>query len=389
MALAKAERDLWSSAARVPLKIAPSRAAATTTLAIDASRWVGFGGSRSSTMPQACSNSFFATKPLTRPPVILNGMKRIFTRRGTVPDSPTDLPKRSWKAILKRTVKEFQDDNLTDWAAALTYYGVMSLFPMLLVLVAFLGLVGQESTISTMTDSLRSAGLGDVAKNVEGPLNEIVRHKGGAGALVGFGLLGALWSASGWVGAFTRAMNSVYEVEEGRPFWKLRPIQVLITLVTVLLISFVLLAVVVSGPIAEAVGTAVGAGDTAVSAWGVAKWPVLVVVLMAMVAGLYYIAPNVRQPRLRWVTPGGVTAVLIWILASAGFGLYVSNFSSYGKTYGTLGSVITFLVWMWLSNLALLFGAELDSELERERELQKGLPAEDELRLRPRQPAAN
>jgi membrane protein len=316
-------------------------------------------------------------------------MKRIFTRARTVPDGPTDLPRRSWKAIFKRTIKEFQDDNLTDWAAALTYYGVMSLFPMLLVLVALLGLVGQESTISTMTDSLRAAGLSDVARNVDGPLNEIVRHKGGAGALVGIGLLGALWSASGWVGAFTRAMNAVYEVEEGRPFWKLRPLQVVITLVTVLIVSLVLIAVVVSGPIAKAVGTAVGAGDTAVSVWSVAKWPVLLLVLMAMVDGLYYIAPNVRQPRLRWVTPGGVTAVLVWILASAGFGIYVSHFNSYGKTYGTLGSVITFLVWMWLSNLALLFGAELDSELERERELQKGLPAKDELRLRPKQPAAN
>ena len=303
------------------------------------------------------------------------------------PDDPTDLPSRSWKAILKRTVKEFQDDNLTDWGAALTYYGVMSLFPMLLVLVALLGLVGQESTITTMTDSLRTAGLGDVAKNVEGPLNEIVRNKGGAGALVGFGLLGALWSASGYIGAFTRAMNAVYEVKEGRPFWKLRPVQVGITLVGVLVISLVLVSVVVSGPIAEAVGSAVGAGDTAVTVWGIAKWPVILVVLMGMVAGLYYVAPNVRQPRFRWVSPGGVVAVVAWIVASAGFGLYVSNFGSYGKTYGALGSVITFLVWMWISNLALLFGAELDSELERERELRMGLPAEDELRLRPRQPA--
>jgi membrane protein len=316
-------------------------------------------------------------------------MNRTFTRGGTVPDGPTELPARSWREILKRTVKEFQDDNLTDWAAALTYYGVMSLFPMLVVLVALLGLVGQESTIATMTNSLRSAGLDDVAKNIQGPLDEIVRHKGGAGALVGIGLAVALWSASGWVGAFTRAMNSIYEVKEGRPFWKLRPLQILITLVTVLLVSLVLIAVVVSGPIAEAVGTAVGAGDTAVSVWGVAKWPVLLLVLMGMVAGLYYIAPNVRQPRLRWVTPGGITAVIVWVLASAGFGIYVSNFGSYGKTYGTLGSVITFLVWMWLSNLALLFGGELDAELERERELRKGLPAEEELRLRPRQPAKN
>jgi membrane protein len=303
------------------------------------------------------------------------------------PNDPTDLPSRSWKQIVKRTVKEFQDDNLTDWGAALTYYGVMSLFPMLLVLVAFLGLVGQESTISTMTDSLRSAGLSDVASNIQGPLNEIVRNKGGAGALVGLGLLAALWSASGYIGAFTRAMNAVYEVREGRPFWKLRPLQVGITLVAVLLVSLVLVAVVVSGPIASAVGSAVGAGDTAVTVWGIAKWPVILIVLMGMVAGLYYVAPNVRQPRFRWVSPGGVVAVVAWIAASAGFGLYVSNFSSYGKTYGALGSVITFLVWMWLSNLALLFGAELDSELERERELKLGLPAEQELRLRPKQPA--
>jgi membrane protein len=307
--------------------------------------------------------------------------------RSKKPDEPTDLPGRSWFAILKRTIREFQDDDLTDWAAALTYYGVMSLFPMLIVLVALLGLVGQESTITTMTDSLRAAGLNDVAKNVQGPLDEIVKHKGGAGALVGFGLLVALWSASGYVGAFTRAMNAIYEVREGRPFWKLRPIQVVITLVAVLLVSLVLIAVVVSGPIAKAVGTALGVGDTAVTIWGIAKWPVLLVVLMAMVAGLYYVAPNVRQPRLRWVSPGGIVAVVTWILASAGFGLYVSNFSSYGKTYGTLGSVITFLVWMWISNLALLFGGELDSELERERELKMGLNAEKELRLRPRQAA--
>ena len=307
--------------------------------------------------------------------------------RSSEPDEPTDLPKRSWFAILKRTVKEFQDDNLTDWAAALTYYGVMSLFPMLIVLVALLGLVGQESTITTMTDSLRAAGLKDVAKNVQGPLDEIVKHKGGAGALVGLGLLGALWSASGYVGAFTRAMNAIYEVREGRPFWKLRPLQVVITLVAVLLASLVLIAVVVSGPIAKAVGTALGVGDTAVTVWGIAKWPVLLVALMAMVAGLYYVAPNVRQPKFRWITPGGAVAVLLWVAASAGFGLYVSNFSSYGKTYGALGSVITFLVWLWISNLALLFGAELDSELERERELKMGLNAEKELRLRPRQAA--
>jgi membrane protein len=307
--------------------------------------------------------------------------------KDNTPDHPGELPKRSWWQIVKRTAKEFQDDNLTDWAAALVYYGTMSLFPMLLVLVALLGLVGQSSTINTMIDSLRSAGLTDVADSVQKPLNDIVANKGGAGALLGFGLLGSLWSASGYIGAFMRACNAIYEVKEGRPFWKLRPLQVAITLVGVLILSVVSIAVVVSGPIAEAVGSALGLGDTAVSVWSVAKWPVMLVIVMAMIAALYYVAPNVRQPKLRWVSPGGIVAVLVWIVASAGFGFYVSNFGSYNKTYGTLGGVITFLVWMWISNLALLFGAELDSELERERELKLGLPARDELRLRPREAA--
>jgi membrane protein len=303
------------------------------------------------------------------------------------PEEPSDLPARSWRRIVKRAVKEFREDNMTDWAAALTYYGVMSLFPMLVVLVALLGLVGQQSTINTMIDSLRSAGLSDVARSVQQPLDDIVSHKGGAGALFGFGLLGSLWAASGYIGAFMRALNAIYEVKEGRPFWKLRPLQVVITLAGVLLLSLVSIGVVVSGPIAKAVGSAVGVGNTAVTVWSIVKWPAMLLVVMGMIAGLYYLAPNVRQPRLRWVSPGAVVAVVVWVLASAGFGIYVSNFNSYGKTYGTLGGVITFLVWMWISNLALLFGAELDSELERERELRLGLPAEKELRLRPRQAA--
>jgi membrane protein len=306
-----------------------------------------------------------------------------------MPDDPADVRARSWKQILKRTVKEFQEDNATDWGAALTYYGIMSLFPMLLVIVALLGLVGQESTITTMTDSLRAAGLDDVAKNIEDPLNEIVRNKGGAGALVGFGLLAALWSASGYVGALTRALNSIYDVKEGRPFWKLRPVQVGITLAAVFLIAVTLIAVVLSGPIAEAAGKALGVGDDAVTVFGYAKWPLILAVLVLMVAGLYYIAPNVRQPRFRWVSPGGAVAVGAWILASAGFGLYVSNFGSYGKTYGALGSVITLLVWMWISNLALLFGAELNAELERGRELEAGQPAHDEILVEPRMAPKN
>jgi membrane protein len=309
------------------------------------------------------------------------------TADADAPKGPTDLPKRSWKAILKRTVKEFQDDNLTDWAAALTYYGVLSLFPMLIALVAVLGIVGQQSSVGTLLDSFREAGLQSVAENIEEPLTGVVEQKGGAGALLGFGLALSLWSASGYLGAFMRAANQVYEVEEGRPFWKLRPMQVGVTLIGVLLLSLVAIGLVVTGPFAEAIGNAIGVGDTAVEVWSIAKWPVMLAIVLAVVDLLYYIAPNVRQPRFRWITPGGLLAVALWVIASLGFGFYVSNFGSYNATYGTLGGVISFLVWLWISNVALLLGAELDAELERERELKAGLPAERELQLPPRQAA--
>src|SRR4051794_3320521 len=303
------------------------------------------------------------------------------------PADPTDLPRRSWWQILKRTVAEFQDDNLTDWAAALTYYGVMSLFPMLIALVAILGLVGQSDSINTLLDSFREAGLGGVADNIQKPLMGVVNAKGGAGALLGVGLLGSLWSASGYLGAFIRASNAIYEVQEGRPFWKLRPLQVGLTLLGVFLMSLVAIGLVVSGPLAEAIGNAIGLGHTAITVWGIAKWPVMLVVVMLVVDALYYIAPNVRHPRFRWVSPGGLLAVVLWALASVGFGFYVAHVGSYNATYGTLGGGISFLVWVWISNLALLLGAEFNAELERERELKAGLPAEHGLRLPPRQPA--
>src|SRR3954447_10503413 len=300
------------------------------------------------------------------------------------PADPTDLPRRSWWQILKRTVKEFQDDNLTDWAAALTYYGVMSLFPMLIALVALLGLVGQSDSINTLLDSFRQAGLGSVADNIEKPLTDVVHAKGGAGALLGIGLLGSLWSASGYLGAFMRASNAIYEVEEGRPFWKLRPLQVALTVLGIVALAFVLIGLVVSGPLAEAVGNTIGLGDAAVTIYSIAKWPLLIGVVMILFASLYFAAPNVKQPKFRWISPGGVLAVLIWIVASVAFGFYVSNFGSYNKTYGTLGGVISFLVWMWITNIAIHLGAEFDAELERERELEAGINARDEIKLPPR-----
>ena len=290
-------------------------------------------------------------------------------------------------ATLKRTIRELRDDNLTDWAAALTYYSVLAIFPGLIVLVAILGLVGQHpQTTNALLDIVRDIGPASAVDTFRGPIESVVKSNGGAGALLGVGLLFAIWSASGYIGAFMRAINVIYEVEEGRPFWKRRPLQIVITVAMVLLLALVAISIVVTGPLARSIGDVIGLGDTTITIWNIGKWPVIVAVVMGMFTVLYYVAPNVRQPRLRWITPGGVLAVLLWLVASAGFALYVANFGSYDKTYGSLGGMIVFLVWLWLSNLALLFGAEFDAELERSRELAAGLPAEDSLQLPERTP---
>ncbi len=304
-----------------------------------------------------------------------------------VPDDPTDLGHRDWRAILKRTAKEFREDNLTDWAAALTYYGVLALFPALLCLVALVGLFGQyPQTVDALLGIVTAVGQGSAAETVRGPITGVIEGKGGAGALLGLGLIGAVWSASGYIGAFSRATNAVYEVREGRPFWKLRPLQILLTLAMVFLLAIVAISLVVTGGLAEAVGDAIGLGSTTVTLWNWLKWPVMIVIVMLMFAVLYWAAPNVRQPGFRWITPGSVVAVLIWIAASVAFGIYVAMFGSYNKTYGSLGGMIGFLVWLWISNIAILFGAELNSEIERQRELAEGKPAEDELQMEPRDP---
>jgi membrane protein len=302
-------------------------------------------------------------------------------------DGPTDLQARDWHAILKRTTQEFRDDNLTDGAAALTYYGVLALFPALLCLVALVGLFGQyPQTVDALLGIVTQVGQGSAAETLRGPITGVVQGKVGAGALLGLGLIGAIWSASGYIGAFARATNAVYEVREGRPFWKLRPLQILLTLAMVFLLAIVAISLVLTGSLAQAVGDAIGIGGTAVTLWNWLKWPVMVAIVMLIFAVLYWAAPNVRQRGFRWITPGSVVAVLIWIAASAGFGLYVAMFGSYNKTYGSLGGMIGFLVWLWISNIAILFGAELNSEIERQRELAAGEPAEETLQMEPRDP---
>jgi len=301
------------------------------------------------------------------------------------PDSPTELDKPSWKGVLKRTFTEFMDDNCLDGAAALTYYSVLSLFPAALVLVSLLGLFGGTDTINTLLDIVRQLAGQPATEAFEGPLRDLINARAAAGTLFGVGLLGALWTASAYVAAFGRVANVIYEVEEGRPFWKLRPLQILVTIVIVLLLALVTLALVLTGPAADAVGEALGLGSLAVTLWSILKWPVLALVVSLVFAILYYATPNVKQPKFRWFTLGGLIALIVWIIASAAFGFYVANFGSYNKTYGALGAVITFLVWLWISNMAVLFGAEFDAELERGRELQAGIPAHEEIQLPPRQ----
>jgi membrane protein len=300
------------------------------------------------------------------------------------PDDLSDLRAGSWRYALKQAWAEFRRDDCTDLAAALTYYALLSMFPALLAIVALLGVFGQgAATTDTLLELVERVGQQDAVDQLRQPITQMTETNA-AGFALAAGLLGAIWSASGYVGAFGRAMNRIYEVDEGRPFWKLRPVNLIITVVTVVLAAVVLLALVLTGPFAEEVGATLGFGDTAVTVWNIAKWPVLLFVVTFIVAVLYYATPNVQQPKFRWISVGAAFAIVVWILASIGFGVYVSNFGSYNETYGALGGVIILLLWLWLTNVALLFGAEVDAELERARQLQGGIEAEEELQLPPR-----
>lgn len=299
-------------------------------------------------------------------------------------------PRTGGRRTLVRTIREFQEDELTDWAAALTYYAILSIFPALIALVSIVGLLFEPREITdALTDVVARLGPESAVEAMTGPIETVAEQSGDRGvALLILGILLALWSASSYVGGFVRASNRIYEVDEGRPIWKLRPLQLLITLVMVLLLALIVVAVIVTGPLAEAVGGALGVGDTAVLVWDVVKWPVIAVVVLLMLAVLYYAAPNAKVAGFRFVTVGSVVAVVIWGVASALFAFYVSGFGSYDKTYGTLGGVIAFLVWMWITNVAVLLGAELNAERERTRQLDAHVPgAAQRLQLEERDPA--
>lgn len=305
------------------------------------------------------------------------------------PSSPPDLTRRSWGYALRTTLREFRADNVPDLAAALTYWAVLALFPAILALVSVLGLFSDaRAVVDRVMELVREIAPGTNLDAVR-PVVENLAGQERAGLALVSGLLLALWSASGYVAAFSRAMNRIYEIDEGRPFWKLRPILLVVTLATVLIVAVTLAALVLSGPVAEAIGGVVGFSDVALGVWNVAKWPVVVLLVTSVIAVLYYWTPNVRQPRFRWVSVGAFVAIVVWAAATAAFGLYVTYVASYGNTYGSLAGVVVFLLWVWITNNALLFGAELDAELERARQLQGGFAAEEALQLPPRDTQAS
>jgi membrane protein len=297
------------------------------------------------------------------------------TREAEAPDNPTELPRQSWPQTLKRTGKQFSEDKLTTWAAALTYYAVLSIFPALLALVSIVGLIGNSAT-QPLLNNLNSIAPGP-AKDI---LSSSVHGLSTGSSTFAFilGLVLAIWSASGYIGSFMDAANAVWDAPEGRPIWKRIPVRLGVTCVLLLLLAASALAVVLTGPLARNVGNIIGLGSTFVTVWDIAKWPVLVLVVSFMISLLYWAGPNVKQPGFPWITPGGLLAVVLWIIASALFAFYVANFASYNKTYGSLGGIIVFLVWLWITNLIILLGAEFNAEMERSRQIAAGHPPDKE-----------
>ena len=297
-------------------------------------------------------------------------------RSDGAPDTPTDMKGKSWGGVLKRTFKEFKDDNLTDWAAALTYYGVLSIFPALIVLVSLLGLIGNSAT-QPLIDNLGTVAPGPAKDIFTDAIKNLQGSSGASGVFFVIGLAVAIWSASGYISAFMRASNAIYDIEEGRPVWKTLPVRVGLTVLLMVLTAISAVAVTLSGGLAKQVGNVVGLGDTAVQVWNIAKWPALVLFVSFMFAVLYWAAPNVKQPGFKWLSPGSVLAVIGWIIASVAFAFYVANFGSYNKTYGALAGPIIFLVWLWISNIMILLGAEFNAEIERGRQIEAGMRPED------------
>jgi membrane protein len=292
---------------------------------------------------------------------------------GAMPETPTELPIAGWFAILRRSLRESKHDGVTDLAAALTYYGLLALFPAMLVLVSFLGLLGKSST-QKLLNNIDQIAPGGVHSFLHSVVNQVQGHAGAASIAGVIGLALALWSASGYIAAFMHAANAIYDIDEGRPIWKTAPVRLLTTLALVIMLIIAAAIVLLTGPIATRVGDAFGIGHAAVLGWDIAKWPVLIVLVSLMVTLLYKATPNVKQPGFRWISAGGLLAVIIWIIASAAFAVYVAFAGNYNEVYGGFATVIIFLVWLWITNIAILLGAEFNAEAQRERAIRTGLP---------------
>lgn len=297
-------------------------------------------------------------------------------------ESPADLSGSSLWSVLKRVRVEYGNDNVGDLAAALTYYGLMAVVPGLIVLLAIVGLTNANS--QQLTAQVSSVAPGSAAKIIQTLIHQAEQHQSGAGIAAIAGFVIAVWAASGYVGAFMRAANRVYDIGEGRPMWKTAPLRLAVTLFAVAMLVVMAALVVVTGSVARSVGNAIGVGDTVVTVWDIAKWPVLALLTSLLLAVLFWAAPNVKQGGIKWISPGGAIATILWLVLSALFSLYVAEFSSYNKTYGSLAGVVVFLVWLWLTNVSLLLGLEVNAELERERAIAQGLPPEVEPFVEPR-----
>ena len=293
------------------------------------------------------------------------------------PEGVTDLSKTSWIDALKRTGKAFKKDKLGVWSAALTYFGVLSIFPALLVVVSFLGLLG-ESTTDSLLENLENVAPGPAQEILTNAITNLQDAGSASGVAFVIGIVAAVWSSSGYVAGFMDASNAIYDVEEGRGLTKALPVRVGLTLVLMVLAGLIAFSVALSGGLAREAGDVVGVGESAVNVWNLAKWPVLLVLVSLLLAILYWGAPNVKMP-FRLVSPGSLLAVLGWVIASLLFAFYVANFGSYNKTYGALAGPIIFLLWLWIANICVLLGAELNAELERGRALEAGeVSSEDE-----------